>query len=369
MMQMGYLNSNEMNKLNEKTSISIINAKEFIDFFSKKENLINEKIIGEIQRNIDKEHLQELIEYHEKYKEKYGIYNFCTPIILCDLNEKYSIIDGQHRFECIKYLLEKNEENFNIILIIIRIDNFEEYDKYFTAINRNKPVYIFKNVQDWKQVMKGVEKYLMDNYKNYIKGTENPIQPHFNIEKLKKYVDENNVISKIGLNYDELISEIEELNKFYKLHWKEKIKNKKYVKDVEKIMERIEKKDGNNKFYLGIYKNFEWLERIVQKIQYKIDYINIEHYSSITARIKIPKKLRQKLWEKYFPNNSKGFCYVCKEEINSFEFECGHVISVFYGGGNEIENMRPICRTCNGDMGIQNLEDYRAKYYSSNQTN
>lgn len=354
-----------MRELNERTNVIIIDSKEFIDFFSNKENLIDGEIVGEIQRNIDKEHLEEMIKYQEDYKKKHNIYNFCTPIILCDLNSKYSIIDGQHRFECIKHLLEKYKENFNIILIVIKIDKIEEYDEYFNTINQNKPVHIFKNIEDWKKVMKKVEKYLINNYKDYIKNTENPIQPHFNMDKLKKYIDENDIIKKINLNYDELINEIEELNKFYRLYWKEQIRDKKYIKDVGKIVERIEKKNGNV-LYLGIYKNFEWLERIVQKFQYKIDYANMEHYSLTTARIRIPKKLRQKLWEKYFSGNSKGSCYVCEEEINSFEFECGHVIPVFYGGNNEIGNLRPICRTCNGDMGIQNLEEYKAKHYPTN---
>ena len=76
-------------------------------------------------------------------------------------------------------------------------------------------------------------------------------------------------------------------------------------------------------------------------------------------RIKIKKKLRRAVWEKYFKDSLQGNCYVCLKTIDYDTFQCGHVTSVFYGGNNSISNLEPICPCCNLDMGIHNLYDYK----------
>ena len=67
-------------------------------------NLIFENMCGEIQRKIDIDHLNELIQYQKSYYEKYNEFLFPNPIILCKLADKFAVIDGQHRIQCIKTL-------------------------------------------------------------------------------------------------------------------------------------------------------------------------------------------------------------------------------------------------------------------------
>lgn len=344
-----------MFKLSSKNKFKQVSAKKFIEKI-RGNSVTSSDIIMEIQRNIDKDHLKELIEYQIEYKKKYGEYNFCNPIILCKLNKKYMIVDGQHRFECINELLKRNEKDFNIVISVIKIDKKEEYDEYFIAINKNKPVKIYKNIDDWKLAIKEIEKYLIDNYKPYIKNSENPITPHFNIEKMKNYIDDHNIISRSRLNGEQFINEIEKLNKFYE---ENASLLKKYIKDVDQIKEKIKNK-SEKPLYLMIYRNFEWLEKIVYKVNNEIEYNEMEHPPS-NVRVKIPKKLRKDLWNKYYKNSMIGKCYVCETKLEYDTFECGHVIPVFFGGNNEINNMRPVCGSCNKDMGIENLEKYKER--------
>jgi hypothetical protein len=83
----------------------------------------------------------------------------------------------------------------------------------------------------------------------------------------------------------------------------------------------------------------------------------------------IPKSLRVQVWDTYI-GKEKGFapCYCCNNiEIRQTIFDCGHVIAEANGGETTLENLRPICSTCNTSMGTTNLEEYK-KTYHPNQT-
>lgn len=82
-------------------------------------------------------------------------------------------------------------------------------------------------------------------------------------------------------------------------------------------------------------------------------------------RKQIPKKLKEIVWDKYIGkefNISKCIC--CNyTEISKENHDCGHVKAVLRGGSNEIENLRPICESCNSSMGAMNMFDFKNLYY------
>lgn len=84
----------------------------------------------------------------------------------------------------------------------------------------------------------------------------------------------------------------------------------------------------------------------------------------------IPKALRQQVWVRYFGKNFNKKCYIkwCNNMIDVFNFECGHDIPESKGGLTTINNLRPICSSCNKSMSNnytisewQNLEDETKK--------
>ena len=78
----------------------------------------------------------------------------------------------------------------------------------------------------------------------------------------------------------------------------------------------------------------------------------------------ISKGLRDIVWLKYMGNKMQGKCYCCKiKPIHNMDFQVGHNKSVYCGGTNHINNLRPICRSCNNAMGIKSIEWYKNKYY------
>jgi 5-methylcytosine-specific restriction endonuclease McrA len=79
---------------------------------------------------------------------------------------------------------------------------------------------------------------------------------------------------------------------------------------------------------------------------------------------KIPRGVKTSVWYAYIGDKTEAKCYVCGDRtIHITDFDCGHVIAVANGGGDSVDNLRPVCRPCNAGMGTMNLEDYKEKYY------
>ncbi len=87
--------------------------------------------------------------------------------------------------------------------------------------------------------------------------------------------------------------------------------------------------------------------------------------SSNSSRKAFKKGLREKVWFRYMGNKTSGKCYCCRlVPIHITNYEVGHNKSVYSGGSNHINNLRPICRGCNRGMGTRSIEWYRNKYYA-----
>lgn len=82
-------------------------------------------------------------------------------------------------------------------------------------------------------------------------------------------------------------------------------------------------------------------------------------------KARIPKPLRRQVWEHCMgEKSSSGPCYVCRTKISVWDFECGHIKAESKGGKLTIQNLRPICGTCNKSMGTRNLEEYRKEFFA-----
>jgi hypothetical protein len=85
----------------------------------------------------------------------------------------------------------------------------------------------------------------------------------------------------------------------------------------------------------------------------------------VGERKTIPKKLREKVWHTSFGDEVEGSCYCCDETIIfDRNYHVGHIIAHAQGGSDKVDNLRPVCRSCNLEMGVQNMDDFKKKYYS-----
>lgn len=87
---------------------------------------------------------------------------------------------------------------------------------------------------------------------------------------------------------------------------------------------------------------------------------------------KIPMSLRQMVWITYNDENFRAKCHVawCKNTITPFTFEVGHNKPESKGGTTTIENLLPICPSCNRSMGNKyTIQEYSERYMQLRKTN
>lgn len=74
----------------------------------------------------------------------------------------------------------------------------------------------------------------------------------------------------------------------------------------------------------------------------------------------IPLTLKRNVWDKHIGENiGKNLCLCCNlTDITQMNFSCGHIISEHNGGELKLDNLKPICVSCNSSMGTKNMNDF-----------
>ena len=79
-------------------------------------------IIPEFQRIINNNKIKEIVDYQICYKQKHNCFNFLGTLIFCRLQDKtnqstiYYLIDGQHRYEAMKILVQNYYHEFQVYI-------------------------------------------------------------------------------------------------------------------------------------------------------------------------------------------------------------------------------------------------------------
>jgi hypothetical protein len=78
----------------------------------------------------------------------------------------------------------------------------------------------------------------------------------------------------------------------------------------------------------------------------------------------IPKVVKDLTWQRWIGDDiARAKCLCCGvNEIKMNSFHCGHVISEAMGGSTTVENLRPVCATCNLSMRTQNMEVFKGQH-------
>lgn len=78
----------------------------------------------------------------------------------------------------------------------------------------------------------------------------------------------------------------------------------------------------------------------------------------------IPPKLRKLVWNAWIGAEiGQAKCLCCDDTlISQIDFSCGHIESEYNGGNTNVDNLRPICKSCNSSMGKMHMIDYMNKF-------
>src|SRR3989344_1588375 len=299
--------------------------------------------ITSFQRQIDEDHVEEIITYYKTNHMLGG------AISLCLLHEKYYIIDGQHRF----IAMCRIKEPYSFFCHVYTCKTEEDMYALFSQINSCKPLELASSRKE-AETIRHVSEYFKTHFPKYCKyyktGKEAcPRQPNIHIDRL---IDELNNSGILKIHNDELLEhEIDKLNTFYK--------SIKYEKWLEWGVTSAALERTNNEFFLGLFGEFEWISHLMRSLNEKIAFQDFEH-RTIKNNEKITKALRDTLWRNFF-DSMDGNCACCDKAITFLNFEAGHIISRVKGGETNIKNLRPVCGECNRDMGIKNMNEYILK--------
>lgn len=77
----------------------------------------------------------------------------------------------------------------------------------------------------------------------------------------------------------------------------------------------------------------------------------------------VPKVVKDHAWNRWIGDEvAKTKCLCCGlNEIKMNSFHCGHIIAEVNGGKTSVENLRPICASCNLSMGTENMEEFKSR--------
>jgi len=299
-----------------------------------------------IQRDIIEEHVKEMIDFQRDFFSKKGFYFFPNCLIFAHFRDNYYCIDGQHRYFTMEVLKKDNNDyDWGVDIEIIECISELEMISYFQTINKNHPVPEFlKKIEDVDNAerIKCFKNYIEKNYGAYISKSNKPHRPNINLDIFINEMDKKYKLSDFE-TFNDLVKWFENENDIHKNTLENQYKGLEGVsKALEKIREGTRTRNGK-KLYLGSY----WLDK---------------------PKNELSTQTRRKLWKIWYsnqPTDAKSpcgeiLCPCCEETfISSFNFEAGHIRSFKNGGTDELDNLRPVCGTCNRLMGIMNYDDYK----------
>ncbi len=345
------------------------------------------------------------------YLERPDTWEFRKDIIIGIIDDKKYIIDGQHRINAFANIwddfksdntkqpnLNWDSENGDFVkMYYYNLKNMEALHNIFSIINRDS----YKNkiwVDMEDSLIKINYQVLVDKFiediKNYILSFSNSEHktikygyPFF-CEKISKAKDggskytlmefknkliEINFFKRIK-NSNEAIDLLFEFNNDYCYFYSSETIN------VNKF-NHADRPAIKNKFFCGVKKcnfleyikyrlelidNNKFNKEEKEKMKFNFYHIHQQNKNEKKKKKKIPKQLRNLVWDNQEPEKMNMICLCCNDKklnCRSQEWHAGHIISEKKGGDTLVSNLTPICNDCNRFMGADNWDVYVLKTY------
>jgi hypothetical protein len=347
--------------------------------------IIDNYKVPEIQRIVDNTHIDRMIKDQKLEYTRYNTFSMIQSFTVAyNLQEnKGYILDGQHRMETYSRLREQGYNINDVIVPVVQynVNSDEEVNDYFYKINKHSPIRpIFNIASGEKDIIQKLVNYYTEKYfKGHYNDEDNDKImdryncPHISLHNLGKHIKSRNIIdilSKYNKTTDDFITIVKNINAFFETALMNDLCYGSYVNHFinkyELCRKKQEKTKCPNACFLGIFRNFEWLDIAIHILSNSAD-IDVEGHGIVKKlllkcekkRESIPYDIRKNVWKKYNTGDMTGKCYVCDNVIEFKEMECSHVIAYALGGDNSLDNLQPCCKSCNRDMDIMNLDEYK----------
>lgn len=289
-------------------------------------DLINNIYIWDKQRILEETHVKDIIDYQIKNYNSNNKFSFTGIFYICGIkNKDYRIIDGQHRLAAIHTLskLYKNYD-FHIMVWVIDCKDEEERLQYFQNINLARPISFTDFLLDTEsEIINKTAQHFYLSYKNFFSDTQilHPKRPNIKLDTFKNELLHYRIVEKLNItNSQELIDYIENYNTYLGTLHPDDFPKKSSSNNAKLFNLAIKK----GKLYLGMYPNFEWIDKLIENTKFKNNNkVNIENKSvefstnklNINSNDTEINELSSKILNKLNPNKQQENKPENKQEI------------------------------------------------------
>jgi hypothetical protein len=326
-------------------------------------------VVPKLQRNLCEGHIYDMVADQRQEFDRYGCFSMLQSITVASLNGSLHVLDGQHRLQAYSDLAKLGYPVGDVVLpvVVYYVSSLDELASYYNRINQHMPIHPLELSSTWDVYEKPLFKLVTVHYEAYLKelpqgGTCRC--PHISVQEFKRAMQDREVGGKLqakGKTALQLWNEIEALNNFLKTEMNSALQ---LCPNMRRRLDDCEAKAAKARAarvcYLGIWRQFEWLDICLTTLINKVPLKSIDMSSFTAVRKKIPATVRQQVWEKANGSGERGVCFVCEGGLEFRDMECGHVVAHALGGDDTVANLMPTCKTCNRDMGIMHLMEYKA---------
>lgn len=240
---------------NPHCKLYIINASTFIN------NIKN----WEYNRSLDIKHVNNIYQEQLKYKINnkvvpYFAGNFIVSKYLENDKPIYRLIDGQHRLEVIKKLINDGIDDFKIRVELIDVNNDYELIKKFKDINTSKPLNC-NDLPETKLVITINE--IKKLYINYFSKSDKPILPNTNDKIFSSKLKEHNIFDKYNITPNDLVILIRKMNTIKLKQYQTMFNTTKLTRDQIKLKVIYDKALVKGNFVLTIDPKYEWIIEMI----------------------------------------------------------------------------------------------------------
>lgn len=325
--------------------------------------------IPRLQRCLDEDHVSHMVQDQVAEYEMHGCFSMLQSmtvgVVESGEDAGMYLLDGQHRAKAFTIIREWIDTSDVVIPVVTYlVASKKELTDYYNRINKHMPIHPFETETAWEDFGKTYLEDFKRAFGAYCKSTDRCHTPHISLNRLKEGLSGRAVSNKLAAlmkDTRDLWEKTLEVNEYIKTNRGCHLLDTAIRKRIQECEVKAEK-HGCNVCYLGVWRNLEWLDLALEALREGISVKDCKAATliQVAGRPFIPFALREQVWKKHNKNLSDhGECFTCGREIAYTDMECGHIKAHVLGGDTSFENLMPVCRPCNRDMGIMDLFEYK----------
>lgn len=308
----------------------------------------------EIQRDVDPDRVDTIVEYQEARLRASGSFLFLGDLaMLMNDHGQLWIVDGQHRLRAARRLAAVCPD-YPVTVLVVSVDAVK-LSEAFRLINAAVPVpdWIIAGTLQARQrsMLRSVEAAVRKLYGSFLSNATTPRRPNVSLSALVS------ALVTAACRHPDVFPDDPDRVITY-LKWCNARLRERHpgTATTAAAVEKATKSNVQPLFY-GNEPTFEFLSDWLA--EFPADDTSAPDEPLRARRQGIPKATRVALWNRTFgERRGVGACFCCKRDITQQSFECGHIVAAARGGTDALENLRPLCATCNRSMGAEDMDAF-----------